>query len=101
MSIEVKKHVEITCPIGKTAELLSDVWTILIIRELMLSKKRFCELEKILSGISTRTLTLKLTKLIVEDLVEKKDASYSLTKNGQKLNDVFEAMAIYGKKYMK
>lgn len=86
-----------TCPIKKTAELLSDVWTILIIRELINSKKRFSELEKILGGISTRTLTLKLKRLVLEGLVIKKDGVYSLTKSGQKLQVVFDAMKMCGK----
>jgi DNA-binding HxlR family transcriptional regulator len=100
MSLDARKYSNGVCPIKKTAELLSDVWTILIIRELIASKKRFSELEKILDGISTRTLTLKLNKLILEVLITKKDNIYSLTKSGQKLHVVFDAMATYGKKYM-
>jgi DNA-binding HxlR family transcriptional regulator len=88
------------CPIKKTAGLLSDIWTILIIRELILSDQRFCELENSLSGISTRTLTLKLKKLIEEKLVEKTDTNYILTKKGRKLSEVFDAMNAYGKKYL-
>jgi DNA-binding HxlR family transcriptional regulator len=88
------------CPIHKTADLLSDVWTILIIRDLIKSNKRFTELEKLLEGISTRTLTLKLKKLVKEGLVEKKEASYSLTKKGKGLNTIFEAMNKYGKKFV-
>lgn len=97
MNLKIKNKTEITCPIKKTAELLSDIWTILIIKELINSKKRFSELEKILIGISTRTLTLKLKRLVLEGLVIKKDGLYSLTKNGQKLQVVFDAMAMCGK----
>lgn len=96
-----KKNQCTECPVQKTAELLSDVWTILIIRDLIKGSKRFTELEKLLEGISTRTLTLKLKKLIEEDLVEKKDTNYSLTKKGKGLNSIFEAMNKYGKKYTK
>jgi DNA-binding HxlR family transcriptional regulator len=84
------------CPIKKTAKLLSDTWTILIIRELIVSDKRFCELEKILEGISTRTLTLKLHKLIDEKLIQKDETNYSLTSKGKKLKIVFDAMTKYG-----
>lgn len=89
-----------SCPIKQTAQLLSDVWTILIIRELILSNKRFCEIEKKLEGISTRTLTLKLNKLAEEKLIVKKDNEYSLTEKGKKLSIIFEAMEKYGKKYL-
>ncbi len=91
---------KITCPIKKTAQLLSDVWTIFIIRELIMSEKRFCELEDSLSGISTRTLTLKLKKLMQEKLVQKKNTDYTLTAKGKKLSMVFDAMNTYGKKYL-
>lgn len=101
MNTKAGNSTKTICPIAKTAELLSDVWTILIIRELILSNMRFCELEKKLSGISTRTLTIKLSKLIREDLVKKNDMSYFLTKKGRKLSLIFDAMAIYGKRYMK
>lgn len=66
----------------------------------MKGNKRFSELEKLLDGISSRTLTLKLKKLIEEKLVEKKEANYSLTKKGKGLNTIFEAMNKYGKKYV-
>lgn len=85
------------CPVQKLALLLSDAWTMLIIRDLLLSEKRFCELEKSLEGISTRTLTLKLTKLTEEHIVQKKDNSYSLTKKGLTLREVIHAMEKVGK----
>ena len=88
------------CPIQKTAELLSDVWTILVIRELISENKRFCELERDLPGISTRTLTLKLKKLTKEKLVKKSDVDYALTSKGKKLGIVFDAMNKYGKTYL-
>lgn len=88
------------CPIKKTASLLSDTWTIFVIRELLFGAKRFCELERDLSGISTRTLTAKLKKLSEEKLVKKNDTDYALTAKGKKLSMVFDAMNAYGKKYL-
>lgn len=99
MKRSVKKEPKI-CPIQKTAELLSDVWTILIIRELISNNMRFCELERDLSGISTRTLTIKLKKLVKEKLVKKSDVDYTLTPKGKKLGIVFDAMNKYGKTYL-
>ncbi len=99
MKMKLEECNEKFCPIKKTAGLLSDIWTILIIRELILSDKRFCELERGLDGISTRTLTLKLKKLVEEGLV-KKGECYTLTSKGKKLSDIFDAMNVYGKKYL-
>jgi len=84
------------CPIQKLTEILSDGWTILIIRDLLSSPMRFCELEKSLSGISTRTLTLKLTKLTEEHIVEHNEHLYLLTEKGKKLKPIIHAMEKVG-----
>lgn len=92
---------EITCPITKTASLLSDTWTMLVIHSLMERQKGFCDLERDLSGISTRTLTLKLKKLEEEKLVHKsKESCYQLTEKGKGLKMVEQAMRRYGEKYL-
>ena len=86
------------CAVSKTATLLSDPWTMLIIRDLLKSQMRFCELERSLAGISTRTLTLKLKRLEAEAIVIKKDdVHYSLTASGKKLKKVIDAMEAWGK----
>lgn len=88
-----------TCPIQKLAQILSDEWTILILRDLIAAPKRFCELEKSLVGISTRTLTLKLHKLLEEGLVSHVEYYYVLTKKGEKIRPVMEEMKKVGKKF--
>lgn len=86
-----KEH--ITCPIEKVTQTLSDTWTLLIIRQLLLNKAmRFCELEKALSGISTRTLTLKLQTLGEEAIVNHEEHYYSLTEKGKQLKPVIAAI---------
>jgi len=88
-----------TCPVTKVAKLLSDTWTMLIIHDLLGSKTmRFCELERSLDGISTRTLTLKLKTLEEKSILIKKDDGYSLTKTGLKLAPVVKEMEYFGKK---
>ena len=89
------------CPVQKTATLLSDTWTMLIIRDLLEGPRRFCDLERSLEGISTRTLTLKLKKLEAERLVKKlANGSYSATPRGKGLRVVESAMKRYGEKYL-
>lgn len=87
-----------TCPIQKLTLILSDAWTILIIRDLLVMPKRFCELENSLVGISTRTLTLKLTKLVDEEIVQNIDHYYTLTSKGRHLKHVIIAMEKVGEK---
>jgi DNA-binding HxlR family transcriptional regulator len=97
------KPIHTTCPITKTANLLSDTWTMLVIRALLEADApmRFCELERELSGISTRTLALKLKKLEAERIVRKSAAgSYKATKKGEGLRAIERAMSRYGEKYL-
>lgn len=89
------------CPITKVAKLLSDTWTILIIRSLTEGPKRFCEIESWLDGISTRTLTLKLQKLTAENIITKDaDGYYKVTKKGAGLKIIERAMISYSEKYL-
>ena len=90
-----------TCPISKTIGMLSDSWTMLIMHSLLESPKRFCELERALPGISTRTLTLKLKKMEEDKLVVKKDECvYTPTEKGRGLKIVERAMYRYGEQYL-
>lgn len=84
----------------KTAELLSDTWTILIMRDLIQKPRRFCELERSLNGISTRTLTNKLKNLAAQGLVKKRAEHYEATPKGKGLRAVDRAMRAYGEKYL-
>lgn len=89
------------CPITKVATLLSDTWTMLIMRSLTEGPKRFCEMEVWLDGISTRTLTLKLKRLIDAELVVKNiDGYYAATKKGEGLKIIEKAMIKYRKLYL-
>jgi DNA-binding HxlR family transcriptional regulator len=95
------KPKSVKCPITKVASLLSDTWTMLIMHFLIEGPKRFCELEKLLDGISTRTLTLKLNKLVEDKMIVKiKDGSYSATNKGKGLKLIEDSMRKYEKKYM-
>ncbi len=85
------------CTIAKTAELLSDKWTMLILRDLLKKDFRFCELEKNLEKISTRTLANKLKKLENQKIISKKEHGYGLTKTGKKLETVMTEMEKFGK----
>ncbi len=86
-----------TCPVAAVATLLSDVWTMRIIHNLLGGTMRFCELERSLEGISTRTLTLKLKHLEAESVIEKTETGYRLTKRGKGLRTVISAMERFGK----
>lgn len=89
------------CPILKVATLLSDTWTMLILRALTEGPKRFGDLERWLDGISTRTLTLKLKKLTEEGLIAKDSSGhYRATKKGDGIKIIEKAMVKYSERYL-
>lgn len=101
-TVDVKTQ---ACPITRVAKLLSDTWTMLIMHAFLNDPEspemRFCELERALSGISTRTLTNKLKTLESEGLLEKTDTgAYKITKRGQGLQIIEDSMRTYEKKFL-
>ncbi len=96
-----------TCPVCKTAEIISGKWTLLVIRDLADDSKRFCELERSLQGISPRTLSLRLRCLEENEIVERHTypevpprVEYALTPKGQALVPLIDDMRSYGKAWL-
>src|SRR5580693_5836766 len=95
------------CPVCRTAEVVCGKWTLLLIRDLAEGNTRFCELERSLSGISPRTLSLRLRALEEEGIVERQTFSevpprveYALTTKGQALLPIVEDMRAYGEHWL-
>ena len=72
----------------------------LVIRDLLSAPRRFSELERSLSGVSSRTLTAKLKNLSDEKVATKSGLLYSITPRGKKLGKVIKAMEECGKEYV-
>lgn len=92
-----------TCPVCKTAEIVCAKWTLLLVRDLSEGRSRFCELERSLSGISPRTLSLRLRALEEEGIVERETypevpprVEYALTEKGRALLPLIDDMRRYG-----
>lgn len=86
--------------------ILGDKWTALIIRDLSGAPRGFSDLQTSLTGISPRTLSQRLEKLVAEDIVSKIQYCerppryhYALTLKGEELQDVLVSMAEWGAKY--
>jgi DNA-binding HxlR family transcriptional regulator len=91
------------CPVARTADLIGNKWTPLIIRDLVKGEKRFSELERSLRGISPKTLSERLKKLEDASVVTRKcfaevppRVEYTLTEKGTALLPVIESMRAYG-----
>jgi DNA-binding HxlR family transcriptional regulator len=96
-----------TCPVCRTAEIISGKWTLLVIRDLADGSRRFCELERSLEGISPRTLSLRLRALEEQGIVERHTypevpprVEYALTGKGLALVPLIEDMRSYGKRWL-
>jgi DNA-binding HxlR family transcriptional regulator len=88
------------CPIARVAILLSDTWTMVILRDLVGKPMHFNELCRSLETISTRTLTLKLKRLEALGIIKKTGTCYAMTTTGMKIRPIMDEMAKYGKKYL-
>ena len=95
------------CPIGRTAELVGDTWTILIVRDLMSGCKRFGQLQESLGHVSPKTLSQRLKTLEQADLLTREAfaeipprVEYTLTDKGRALSDIIQAMAAFGERYL-
>ena len=96
-----------TCPVCRTAEIISGKWTLLVIRDLASGSSRFCQLERSLEGISPRTLSLRLRALEEHGIVERHTypevpprVEYALTEKGKALVPLIEDMRSYGKRWL-
>src|ERR671929_246724 len=96
-----------TCPVCATADLICGKWTILVIRDLAGGRSRFCELERSLTGISPRTLSLRLRALEEEGIVIRKTypevpprVEYELTEKGRALLPLIDDMRRYGTRWL-
>ena len=89
------------CPIARTANIIGDTWSLMIIRDLCSGTKRFGELTRSLEGVSSRTLTKKLQFERVEYSEVPPRVEYSLTKKGKELNTIIENLRTFGEKHKK
>jgi DNA-binding HxlR family transcriptional regulator len=95
------------CPVARTAELIGNKWTPLIIRDLVKGEKRFSELERSLHGISPKTLSERLKKLEDASVVTRTcfaevppRVEYNLTEKGFALLPVIDSMREYGREWL-
>ena len=91
------------CGIEKTLKVVGQKWTLLIIRDLCEGTKRFGELQRSLTGISPRTLALRLNQLESEGILKRKvfkeiplHVEYTLTPKGESLREVVAKMREWG-----
>jgi len=94
---------QLGCPVARTAEIIGNKWTPLIVRDLAGGHKRFSELERSLHGISPKTLSERLKRLEEAAVVMRTcfaevppRVEYALTDKGDALLPVIESMRTFG-----
>lgn len=94
------------CPIARTADLIGEGWTLLIMREACLGTRRFEDFQRTL-GISRNILTLRLNALTDEGLLTRTRYQerpvrheYRLTGKGRDVYPILAAMAAFGDKWL-
>lgn len=101
-------HGDVFCPVRATMDLLGQKWSLHIVRELVDGKKRFNQLAHALGGVNSRTLRKRLLSLETEGVIKRRVLSqippwveYELTEKGRTLNEVVDAVAHWGRGWMK
>ena len=94
------------CPVEVTLLLLSNKWTILILRDLFTGTKRFGELKKSLNGVSQKVLTANLHSLEEKGIIEREvfpevppRVEYRFTDLGKTLDPIIKSMHDWGEFY--
>lgn len=95
-----------TCTVARTAEIVGDSWSQMIIHELFLGTRRFDEMQR-LTGASPHLISVRLKRLEAEGIVRREAYStrpvrheYRLTEKGRDLWPLIIAMKSWGDRWM-
>jgi DNA-binding HxlR family transcriptional regulator len=91
------------CPAARALDFVGERWTLLIVRELLFSGRRYTDLMNALPGVGPNVLAERLRALEESGLVVKRrlpppaaSTVYELTELGRELEPVFRALFIWG-----
>jgi DNA-binding HxlR family transcriptional regulator len=97
---------EMPCPVAQALERIGEWWTLLIIREAFLGRRRFGQFQQSL-GIAKNILSARLRKLVAEGILVRQTSSedareveYRLTDKGRDLMPVLLALAQWGERWI-
>lgn len=92
------------CPLALASEVVTERWTPLVLRELMLGARRFNDVQRGVPRMSPSLLTRRLRTLERADIVERvrvgRRTEYHLTDAGRALSPVIESLAAWGKRWL-
>ncbi len=95
------------CPVAMASEILCTRWTMVLLRELVAGSTRFNDLRRGVPKMSPTLLSQRLKELEVAGIVERRELArekgvfeYRLTRAGQDLRSVVEAVGHWGQKWV-
>lgn len=95
------------CPLACALEILGDKWTLVVVRDLLLGKRRYSAFLESGEGITTNILADRLKQLERHGLIEKhpyqdnpRRYEYRLTRTGKDLWPIIRAMIAWSREYI-
>src|SRR5688572_7475316 len=95
------------CPAARALDVVGERWTILLVRELLLGRKRYTDLLEGLPGIGPNVLAFRLRQLLEAGLVRKvklpppaASTVYELTELGEGLRPIVRELTRWGLNFL-
>jgi DNA-binding HxlR family transcriptional regulator len=94
------------CSIARALEIVGERWTLLIVRDVFLGRRRFDEIQESL-GVARNVLSDRLARLVEHGILEKvpycerpERFEYRLTRKGRDLNVALAGLRQWGDEYL-
>src|SRR5579863_988451 len=94
------------CPVARSLDSIGDWWSLLLVRDAVMGKRRFGEFQRSL-GLAKNILAARLRKLVACGIFRLEPASdgsgyqeYVLTEKGQALRVVLASMRFWGTRWL-
>jgi DNA-binding HxlR family transcriptional regulator len=95
------------CPLARAAEILSERWTLLIVRELLCGSVRFNQLQRGVPRMSSALLSRRLKELEHAGIIERRPSregrgwDYAITQAGRDLLPIIEGMGNWAQRWVR
>jgi DNA-binding HxlR family transcriptional regulator len=93
------------CPVARSLDAIGDWWSLLIIRDALLGRRRFGEFQRSL-GLAKNILTQRLRKLVEQGILTMEPASdgstyqeYVLTRKGRAIHPILVALRQWSEEF--
>ena len=95
------------CPIAKAAEILTERWALLVLRELIMGSSHYNDIRRGMPLISPSVLAQRLKTLQQSGIIEchrspdGRSSEYTLTPAGRELESVIQSFGVWGQRWVR